>query len=124
MLLVIGAGCGKPTPELPPAPTFVLSGAITRDGRPARNASVHVDRTPLGVVVNDRGEFRIPGVRGGRQHLSVVYLGYRSRPVPFTVPGDSADGVTLELVADPGLGPPLAGDDPTLVLSYRVSGGS
>ena len=122
--LVLAGGCGRPNLDLPPAPTYVITGTVTRDGEPAVNASVHVKGTPLGMVVDRAGGFRFAAVRAGKQRLSVVYLGYRSAGVPVTVPGGSGDKVALDMIPDSRLGPPLAGDDPDLELSYRVGGGS
>jgi hypothetical protein len=118
------AGCGRPALDLPPVPRQEITGTILRDGAPVANASVHLEGTPLGVVANGRGQFRIPSVAAGDYMLSVVYLGYRSRQVPVTVPGGSAENVDLDLVPDSRLGPPLAGVDPKLTLTYRAGGGS
>ncbi len=85
-----------------PSRAATLRGTITdRDsGRPLAFANVQVMGTQLGVSTDSSGRYHLAGVPSGRWTLSVSYLGYSSRSVPFrAAPGDTLD---LSLALIPG----------------------
>ena len=100
----------------------ILTGVVTtEDASPIRLARVSIAGTPLNVVTESDGTFRLLGVPAGVQTIEVKLLGYAPLAVPIEVLGGeslhlklllTANAVTLgpvEVRADSGMTPLMKG---------------
>jgi hypothetical protein len=89
-----------PVSRLPPRPAGVIDGAVTDSAlRPLSMAEVSVLRTPLRLLTNQRGEFRIIDVAAGQYILIVRRIGYR--PVSQLIEVQERDTLHVAYELDP-----------------------
>ena len=63
-----------------------ISGKIvTQKNNPISNVNVLIKNTDKGIISNRFGEFKIENVQPGNYKLSVTFIGYKSRSIPFTI---------------------------------------
>ncbi len=79
--------------------TATIVGQVTeaRSNRPLPGVTVQINGTRLGAVTTDDGRFRIAGVPGGDQVLTVRRLGYASLRQPVSVPGSGTATSNVQL---------------------------
>ncbi len=119
-LTALACGSGR-LPQLPPGPTYTVSGQVKQaQGDPLQYASVVLSGSPLGALTDDQGRFGVDNVRSGGYGMTVLYLGFRSAPAQFRVPGTRDSTLTLDLVRDPDLGAALADSMPPVTVSFSV----
>ncbi len=124
-VVVLGSGlnaCGAGgMPNLPPSSDYTISGQVKGDdGSPLAYASLALAGSPLGTLADGQGNFGFNGVRSGSYGLTVIYLGFRSNAVRFTLPGASDSTATLKTARDAGLGPALVDSLGPVTVSYRI----
>jgi hypothetical protein len=124
---VLGSGlyaCGSAgMPNLPPSSDYTISGRVEgSDGSPLAYASLALAGSPLGTLADGQGNFGFNGVRSGTYGLTVIYLGFRSNAVRFTVPGASDSTATVNTARDAELGPALVDSLGPVTVSYQVRG--
>jgi hypothetical protein len=94
---------------------------VTADGgEPLEFASVALVGSPLGSVTNRQGEFGFGGIREGDYGLTVICLGYRSKPMLLRVRGPVEETVALMMSRDPTLGEAKVDSLPPIKLSYQL----
>ena len=117
----LSACASRGVPPLPPQPTYLVSGTVQgEDGTPWNYASIVLKGSPLGSVTDEDGRFGVEPLRPGTYGLTVVYLGYRSAPLWFHVPGAQDSTATLPMVRDPQLGPALADSLPPARVQFTL----
>jgi len=108
-------------PNLPPNPDYMVSGQVKgSDGDALAYASLALAGSPLGTLTDDQGNFGFDDLRPGRYGLTVIYLGYRSEAIRFTLPGASDSTAALKMVRDTELGPALVDSLGPVTVSYRI----
>ena len=63
-----------------------ISGRIvTQKNNPISNVNVLIKNTDKGIISNRFGEFKIQNVQPGNYMLSITFIGYKSKSIPFTI---------------------------------------
>ena len=63
-----------------------ISGRIvTQKNNPISNVNVLIKNTDKGIISNRFGEFKIQNVQPGNYTLSITFIGYKSKSIPFTI---------------------------------------
>lgn len=77
---------------------YALTGTVRdKDTRQALEyATVYIEELGLGVLTDSTGMFRITGIPSGNYQISIQFLGYTSRNLPFTIDRDIRKDVELE----------------------------
>ncbi len=116
---VLITACGGPLKGLPRQAEWNVHGTVKgQDGKALSYASVALSGSPRGDVTDDQGRFDLSAIRRGTYGLTVIYLGFRSDEVRFTLPGADDSTATLEMVRDPELGPALADSLDPVTVTY------
>ena len=94
----------SPTPKLvdstvtAPRGTAVLAGKVVdAAGNPLAGARVAVEADNSAVVTDNRGMFRLPGLRTGTREVSIRRIGFASIDMPVDVSSTSARNITVTM---------------------------
>lgn len=58
---------------------------VTQKNSPISNVNIIIKKTNKGTISNHSGAFKIENVQSGNYNLSITYIGYKSKLIPFTV---------------------------------------
>jgi hypothetical protein len=103
LLVALLAGCGSGGVETNLDPTYRVRGTLVEaDGSAASEASIVLERSPIGALTGGDGAFDLGPLHRGNYEVRLLYLGYRSRPGALAVPGEGGGTLTFPMFPVPG----------------------
>ena len=102
VFLAFVAGCAGGA-ETSVDPTYHVRGTLVEsDGSPAGEASIVLERSPIGALTDGSGVFDLGPLHRGNYEVRALYLGYRSRPGALAIPGNGGGTLTFPMFPVPG----------------------